>query len=308
MKQFEGAKVLITGAAGFVGHHLIDKLISMNADVIGICRTEASANRLALEFPEIRTISCDLSDTSNIQEKLAGIFPNYVFHGATVRDEKNWDYTYKVNGLGTGTLLSSVASPHLKCFVNLGTSMVYQKKEGSFSESDTLKPYTHFGISKLSGEMLLSQIALNTHVPLSLLRIFHVYGPGEPTKRLIPTVIRNLLANKPIRLTEKGFCHDFIYVEDVVNGCLQAAQKAEGVFNIGTGIETTNEEIVSMIGEILGVTPEIIFGGYDNHIFDKKHWCANTQKSREELGWEAKVQVRQGLEKYVSWYLANNVS
>lgn len=308
MKQFEGAKVLITGAAGFVGHHLIKRLISLNAEVIGMCRTEASTELLKQEFPNIHTIACDLSDVRNIRERISDLFPQYVFHGATLRDEKNWDSTLLINGLGTGVLLEEVASPDLKCFVNLGTSMVYQKKEGSFSEHDTLIPYTHFGISKLSGEMLLSQIALTQKSPLSLLRIFHVYGPGEPDKRLIPTVIRNLLSNKPINLTEKGFCHDFIYVDDVVDGCLQAAVKAEGVYNIGTGIETTNENVVSMIGQILGVTPKIIFGGYENHIFDKKYWRANPQKSHEELGWSAQVSVREGLEKYVSWFLANNVS
>jgi nucleoside-diphosphate-sugar epimerase len=141
-----------------------------------------------------------------------------------------------------------------------------------------------------------------------MLRPFSIYGYREAETRLIPTAIRAGLSGGTLPLTRRGYVRDYIFVEDVAEACLLAVETdgIEGeIINIATGIQTSNEEVVSMIGRQLGKEIKVEVGAYPPHPTDTSHWCADVSKAKRLLGWEARHTLDEGLSKTVAWFKEN---
>jgi nucleoside-diphosphate-sugar epimerase len=305
MNIFNNKKVLVTGAGGFIGANLVAALESAGAQVYSLVRKTTSLQRLKNIKSSSEIIVADLVDYAAIAQHLAPIKPHYVFHTATARDAINWQSTINTNGAAIINLFHAVSSPHLKHFVHCGSSMEYGNIPTPYKEDSCIKPHTFFGASKAAGTLLLQQLALTQATPITLLRLFHVYGRMEPHHRLIPTAIKSITNNSSLSLTKTNLQHDLVYIDDVIDACFKAALRENShgeIFNIGTGIETSNEKIVDALGTIIGITPKIHIGEFPARPWDRNNWCADISLAKSELHWVPKTSWQDGLSKTVDWY------
>ncbi len=136
-----------------------------------------------------------------------------------------------------------------------------------------------------------------------MLRPFAIYGPGEPAKRLIPTAIRAALDGTPFRITAPGFTRDFVFVEDVVDAYLAAAD-APGIeghlINVGTGRATSNEAVVHLVASVVGRPITLHPEPFPAKPTDTAVWCADITKARDLLGWSPTHTLEQGLVRTVA--------
>lgn len=163
---------------------------------------------------------------------------------------------------------------------------------------------TFRGLAKATASMVASWYALHGGLNVTILRFFSVYGPWESPSRFIPTVLRAAIRGEEIRLTAPGFRHDFVFVEDVVAACLRAAEAelASGeVFNIGSGQQWANEEVVALVERLVGHRLPVRVGAYPAQPPDTHHWQANIAKARALLGWAPAHSLEEGLRKTLTW-------
>ena len=295
-------RVLITGVTGCIGANLAQKCVQEGACVFGIIRGNSNTWRINHLRERMELNVADLADFEAVRRVIEEVDPDYLFHCAVERST-NLREAILGNVLGTANLLkASEGQPALR-FIHMGSSQEYGPRERPLSETDSLSPVTPYAAVKVSCSLLVQQAARNGRVAV-ILRPFHVYGPWELSRRLIPTAIRSVLNGNSLDLTAPGICHDYVFVDDVVEACLDAVQK-EGIsgeaFNIGTGINTTNEEIVRLVCELTERRLDVNIGAYEAHSTDRTHWSADVEKAERLLGWKARHTLRAGLEKTIDW-------
>jgi nucleoside-diphosphate-sugar epimerase len=306
--DFRGSRVLVTGAAGAIGANLVRALMSGGAEVHAIVRPATNLWRLADVLSRLHLYHADLIERSRVAEHVASIRPDYVFHLATERPaRKQPDRERLLQGivLGILNLLDAVAALDIRRVVCTGSSLEYGPKSAPIKETDTLEPTSLFGVAKASSTLLSLQVARERGYPLVVLRPFSVYGYWEAPSRLIPMAIRAALRGDEIMLTAPGYRHDFVFVEDVVEACLCALHAGEvngRIINIASGQQTTNEEVVAIIGQIIGQSPRVKQGVYPAREWDTECWVADISQARDILGWEPRHMLPEGLAKTVEWF------
>ncbi|MCS7060639.1 MAG: NAD(P)-dependent oxidoreductase [Anaerolineae bacterium] len=309
----QGKRALVTGSSGFVAANLIPALLAQGAEVHGIVRPGSQSWRLrewlATEGSNMHIHEVDLVQTEAVDHIMRTVRPDFIFHLAVQRKSATRQEraeTLYVNVIGTWNMLESAAEIGCERFIYTGSSLEYGPKPAPSHESDLLKPSSYFGATKAAASTLCQQAALAGRCPVVLLRLYSVYGPWEAPHRLIPTALMAALGDGHISLTEPGYRRDLIFVEDVVEACLQAAQidRAVGeIINIGSGQQWANEEIVTMIEAITGRKLNVRMGTYPPRQTDTSFWVADISKSRDLLNWEPRHTLEKGLCKMLDWLI-----
>lgn len=303
--HFNNKNILVTGAGGFVGANLVAALENDGAKVFSLVRKQTDLYRLKQIKSNSEIIVVDLLEHAEVNKVVSSIQPEYVFHTATLRSENSWQATLNINGAVIVNLIKAIASPKLKKFIHLGSSYEYGDIETPYKESDAIQPDTFFGASKAAGTLLLQYLANWEDLPIVTLRLFHVYGRMEPTSRLIPSAIKLILQDKAVPITISNFVRDYIHINDVIDACYKAAlhENISGqIFNIGTGIETSNEKIVNDLGALMGKSPKVILGGFPSRSWERTSWCADISLARKKLGWVPNTTLKEGLKKSIELY------
>lgn len=306
-----GARVAVTGASGFVGAAVVRALAEAGADVTAMVRPASDLARLVDLEGRVAFARADLLDLDGLTRALRRARPDFVVHaavagghGATPEDASD---LLASAVLGTHNLLRALDGLHLRRVVNAGSSLEYGPRSRRLREDDELRPTTLRGVAKAAATLLLQQHAVATGLPVVSLRVFSAYGPWEQPDRLIPTAARALLEGVPLRLTRRGIRRDFVFVEDVASA-LVAALTADVAcpltVNVGTGVETTNEEVVALLQEISGRTLDVLEGAFPERPVDTEHWAADVSRAKELLGWEPSRPLRDGLAETFRWWEA----
>jgi nucleoside-diphosphate-sugar epimerase len=137
-----------------------------------------------------------------------------------------------------------------------------------------------------------------------VVRLFSVYGPWEARHRLVPQAIRAALTGEELPLTGPELRRDFVFVDDVVDACLRAASVDAALgeaINIGTGVETANEELVAEVERVIGKEVRTRIGAYSARETDSAHWRADISKAKRLLGWEPRYTLAAGLARTAAW-------
>ena len=153
--------------------------------------------------------------------------------------------------------------------------------------------------------MLCQQFAREEKLPIITLRLFSVYGPHEEPGRLVPTLIRKALANEDLLLARPETARDFVYTDDVTDAylaCLRHPECSGEVFNVGTGVQSSLEDIVRNVLKITGSSSKPVWGAYPSRPFDTSLWVADVQKASDLLGFRAATSLEQGLAKHIAWF------
>ncbi|GAA0441519.1 NAD-dependent epimerase/dehydratase family protein [Streptomyces stramineus] len=302
-------KAVVTGAAGFIGSHLVEVLRRGGTDVVGIDRKASWATAdipASAGLGALRAINADLAsaDLSACLENAATVFHLAALPGVRPSWTQFPEYLH-CNVLATQRLMDACVRAGVPRVVMASSSSVYGGAEGTMSEDDLPRPLSPYGVTKLAAERLALAYAARRDAALSVnaLRFFTVYGPGQRPDMFIGRVIRATLENRPIEIYGDGTqIRDFVHVSDIVRALLLAAAapgKGSGVVNIGTGRAASVNEVLVLTGELTGRTPDARYG--PAHIGDVRATTADVGRARNRLGFTARTELRAGLATQIEW-------
>ncbi len=318
-------KVLVTGGAGFIGSHVVQKLLARGDSVtvldnfndfydpaikrgnIDAIRDADGAERFELVEGDIRDVEC-----------VHGVLGDGSFDGiihlaamAGVRRSILDPLLYSdVNVRGTQVLLEEVRDAGTR-FVFASSSSVYGANETlPFTEADDIHcPVSPYAATKRAGELLCFTHHHLYATPMTCLRFFTVYGPRQRPEMAIHKFVRMMLAGEAIPFFGDGSTRrDYTYIDDIVDGVVRALGRDEGyeIYNLGESQTISLAELVEAIGEVVGVEPDL--DRQPMQPGDVIVTYADVSKARRELGYEPTTGIREGLEHFLAWYRASRLA
>ncbi len=305
--------VFITGAGGFVGANLTRKLLEKNYSVHILNHSSKLSWRLKDIREKIIIHNGDLINKKSLRNALEKSQPDYILHLAAYGAysfQTELEKIVTVNIEGFKNLLEASKDIPYKCFINTGSSSEYGYKDKAMKETDFCDPVSYYAATKLGATGLAKVFAKLQDKPITTFRLFSVYGPFEEPTRFIPAIMKGLLTKSTIKLTPGKQRRDFIYIDDVTNAYITAlplGKRIQGqIFNIGTGNEYTNDEIVQTLFKVTGKKTQIDKGGYAKRNWDTSHWKADITKTKKKLGWKPNFTIDKGLLNTYSWFEKNS--
>ena len=305
-------KALVTGGAGFIGHHLVRALVDRGDDV-RVLDDLSSGERARLDgvMNRITFVEGSILDASALERALPGV--EVVFHEAALasvaRSIADPRLTNEVNVTGTIELLAAAARQGARRMVFAGSSAVYGIPERlPCSEDQRPSPTSPYGVSKLAGELYLHTIGAALGVETVALRYFNVYGPGQDPRSEYAAVIPKFITavtrgEQPTIFGDGATSRDFIYIADVIAANLLAAspETPSGLTcNVATGSETSLLQLLAEICAAAGASVEPTHG--PPRAGDIPASVADVELARDALAFEATISLRDGIRRTVHWY------
>ena len=310
-------KILVTGAAGFIGSHTAERLKASGHDVIGVDNFSPyyslelkRLNAQALKNAGISIIECDLRDSN-----LSSVLPTdieYIYHYAAqpgISSTSTFEDYFSNNIIATKNLIDyALECKSLKLFVNIGTSSIYGL-EATFTEDVAPKPASHYGVTKLAAEQLVLQKSREKQMKACSLRLYSVIGPRERPEKMYTKLIDLGLKGEPFPLFEGSDKHlrSFTYVGDIVDGVVSVIgneEKVNGeIINLGTEAEHTTQEGIEAVEKVLGKPIKI--NVIPKRAGDQLRTKANIDKARKLLGYNPQTSLLDAVKHQVEWFKEN---
>lgn len=301
-------KVLLTGAAGFVGSQVARILADSGCIVHAPIRPGGCLNRITDIQEKLQIFACDLGATNDIGSHLEAMRPDICIHLA-------WHLTAGGVQAGVGNLESLIASINLgarlaetgcRRMVVAGSCFEYDANAGYLSETSSTKPTSLYDASKLSALYILEQMCRASNMELAWLRLFPLYGPYEAPQRLVPSVIQALLAGREAEVTRGEQVRDYLHVADAAEAiCSVAKSRLTGIVNIGSGRPVLVSDIVEMLGSLIGRSDLVRLGARPYRDDEPMFLCANNRRLIENTEWRPRFTLEGGLRQTVEWWSGN---
>ena len=310
-------KVLVTGAGGFIGSHLAERLAVLGADVRALVRYTSTGRWGWLDQSPIKAdlevVLGDVRDFFSVRDAMRG--REVAFHLAALI---GIPYSYQApqsylhtNIEGTLNVLQAARELETERVICTSTSEVYGTAQYvPIDEDHPLQGQSPYSASKIAADKLAESYFRSFGTPVAVLRPFNTYGPRQSARAVIPTIITQALAGTEVRLGSLTPTRDFNFVADTVEGFIAAAARREAVgqvINLGSGAEISVQRLASTIGELLGKKLTLI--AEDQRIrpenSEVERLCADATKARELLGWESSVSLEDGLRQTIAWVERN---
>lgn len=295
--------VLITGGAGFIGSHVAREAAYAGHKVLVLTKPENNLFRIKDLQGDLEIFPCTLEDEIQVKQKLQTWHPDTCIHLAWFAEPVNYLHSLQnINSLQNSlALIRLLGECGCEQFIGAGTCAEYQMKSGQLSETDRTEPETLYAASKLSFLLLGTQITSQIGMRFAWGRIFHVYGPYEDRRRLVPSAIVNLNNNQGFQTSPGEQVRDYLHVADVARAFLVLAEKeATGVYNICSSIPITLRFILEQIEIVTGKTEMIEYGVVPYRTWEPMFICGKNAKL-SDTGWFAKVNLTEGLREYTTW-------
>lgn len=297
IEQLSGKKVLITGASGFLGSHLCDRLCENNVEVHAISRTERTSHRNSLQWWH-----GNMEDIEVAQHLFHTIKPDVVFHlSGMVTGAAGAELVLPTfNSLLVSTVNVLTVAAKTGCDRVISIASLEEPESGQ-NEATPISPYAAAKWASSAYSRMFHQLY---QTPIVLVRPFMTYGPGQNVHKIIPSVTLSLLQSEAPKLASGQRQVDWIYVDDVISGMLAAAQvpHVEGcTFDLGSGALVSIRSVVQQLTNLANPQIEPLFGALPDRPVEKVR-VANTAYSYEKLGWQTVISLEAGLEHTVNWY------
>lgn len=317
--KWKNKKVLVTGAAGFIGSHLVERLVALQADVTCFVRYDSLNSWGFLDSLPIKNslniISADLKDSDAVREAVRG--QDVVFHlAAAVSIPHSYDFPrehLQTNIIGTFNVLQASKEYNIKKLVHVSSSEVYGTAiQAPIKEDHPLQGQSPYSATKIAADKLAESFYLSYNVPITIARPFNTFGPRQSARAIIPTIITQALTEDKVMLGNSKPTRDFNYVENTVDGLVETAQSEKSigeVINFGSGKEISIAELAKKIISLLGKKIEIV-QQKERFRPDKSEimrLVADNTKAKELLNWEPRIGFEEGLKKTIEW-ISNNLS
>jgi nucleoside-diphosphate-sugar epimerase len=315
-----GRRVLVTGATGFVGRHLVRALAAAGAEVHALRRASSAGAAFSGSRPvatgpaPVVWHEADLLDRKALARALATAAPAIVFHLAAYGarpEERGRDAICLVNVQGSVNLWEALPESVTRV-VAAGTSREYARATGPVDEEYRCHPWRAYPASKHAAGVLLAALAEEDGRSLVILRLFGPYGPGDDSQRVIPFTILRLLASESVPLTSGGQLYDFAFVDDHVAGFLLAATvplpRLVSIYNIGSGEPRALREVLEAVAATIGgsALARLRFGAHPERPGDNLAICADIGAARRDLGYAPTTPLADGLARTVEWWRARS--
>jgi UDP-glucose 4-epimerase len=291
LNEMKGKSALVTGGTGFIGSHLVEALKNF-------CRVTVLSHARKIEG--VTTINIDLRNEADVLKNIADLDFDIVFHlsgNVRVPSRDTAEDHLKINARGTRNLLEACKKKRVKKFILSSSMCVFGNPLYlPVDEKHPKIPTSFYGISKLLGESYCNEYQRFYGINTVILRYSHVYGPRQYIGRVCSIFINNALNKEPLQIYGSGkSSYDFVYVKDVVDANILAACEESAIgedFNIGSGQETSIEDLAQAIREII---PEASV----NHVPDRneglKRFVFDISKSHNVLGYKPSYTLKEGL-------------
>ena len=297
-------KILITGATGFIGYHLAKYCLKLNWSVTSISTKKPIKTR---KLKNVEYLICDLYDKNKLNKKLSLDF-DYVVNLAGYVDHSKKKKTLYSHFNGCKNISEIFLKKKIKKFIQIGSSIEYGKNLSPQKENlDNKKIFSIYGKAKLMSTNYLLSLYKKHHFPVSVLRLYLVYGPYQDRNRVIPIVIDNALKSKEFDCSLGTQFRDFVYVDDVVNGIIKSLKnkKTNGqIINLGAGKPIMIKDIILKICKIIG-SGKPQFGKIKFRKDEIKNLYPSITKAKKILNWIPKVKINLGLKKTINYYKKN---
>ncbi|HMC02144.1 MAG TPA: NAD-dependent epimerase/dehydratase family protein [Flavobacteriaceae bacterium] len=310
-------KILVTGAAGFIGSHTAERLQNLGHEVIGLDNFSSyyslelkELNQKALLDKGVSFLAKDLRDND-----LKAFLPNdidYIFHFAAqpgISSTSTFEDYFSNNIIATKNLIDyAMQCKNLKLFVNIGTSSIYGL-EATYPENVAPKPASYYGVTKLAAEQLTLQKSREKQLKSCSLRLYSVIGPRERPEKMYTKLIACGFNNEAFPLYEGSDKHlrSFTYVGDIVDGVVSVVGNENSVdgeiINLGTEVEHTTQEGINAVEKVLG--KKININVIAKRAGDQLRTKANIDKARKLLNYNPQTTLIESVESQVKWYKEN---
>lgn len=307
--------ILVTGAGGFIGSHLVETLVSRGAKVRAFVRYNSRADTGLLKLvpseilSDVEIIAGDLRDEDAIRKAVQGC--QIVFHlGALISIPYSYVHpmeTASTNFMGTLNVLIACRDFGVERMIHTSTSEVYgTARQVPIDENHPLQGQSPYSASKIGADKMAESFFYAYGLPVITVRPFNTFGPRQSARAVIPTIITQALTCDQIRLGNLETTRDFTFVSDTVAGFIKAAEAEEGlgqVFNLGTGAEIRIGDLANRI--IKKVGRPLKLGVEAQRLRPKQsevfRLISNNSSAGETLGWQPQVSFDQGLDLTIEW-------
>ncbi len=297
-------KILLTGASGFVGAHLARALLARGHTVRAVYLPTDDTARLDALAPRTERLPIDLSaaDESALDRALDGADACvhaawYAVPGRYLTAPEN------VSCLDMSIRLLRVAARRrVARFVGIGSCAEYDLSAGDLDERTPLRPTTLYAAAKASLFMLGEQLAAADGLSFAWCRLFYLYGPFEPPRRLVSDLFAHVLAGEPVPVTHGRQIRDFLHIADAASALAAVAESdARGAVNIGSGAPVAVREIVETAARLTGRSDLIHWGARAENLLDPPRVVAINSKLKQ-LGWSPAFTLEEGLRDTMNWW------
>lgn len=316
---WKNKRVLVTGAGGFIGSHLVEHLVNQAAKVRAFVRynSKGDLGHLSLAtaetFSKLEIVAGDLRDLTAVTSAMNDI--DIVFHlGALIAIPYSYKHPANVvdsNIIGTMNILLAARETKVKRIVHTSTSEVYgTAMRVPIDESHPLQGQSPYSASKIAADKLAESFYRSYDLPVVTLRPFNTYGPRQSTRAVIPSIITQALTQDEIYLGNLDATRDLTYVSDTVEGFLRAGEVhgiEGGTFNLGVGREVKIGELAQ---EIIALINRQVYIRIDSTRLrpaksEVERLLSDNRLAKEKLAWSPSVGLREGLLKTIEWISAN---
>jgi NAD dependent epimerase/dehydratase len=313
MSNWTGRRVLVTGAGGFIGSHLAERLVELGANVRALVEYNSLGSWGWLDESPVRgdveVILGDVRDRDSTVVAAAG--RDVVFHLAALIAIP-WSYDapaayVETNVVGTLNVLRAAQQAGVERVVHTSTSEVYgTARYAPIDEAHPLQAQSPYAASKIGADKIAEAFHLSFGLPVATLRPFNTYGPRQSARAVIPTILTQLLAGETVVLGNLAPTRDFTYVTDTVEAFVKVVDVAEAVgrvLNIGTGREIAIGDLAERIETVVERRAPIDLdpARVRPDGSEVERLCANADEARRLLAWEPQVSLDEGLVATAEW-------
>ena len=314
-------KVLVTGAGGFIGSHLTERMVELDASVKAFVRYNSRNDWGLLELlsketlDRIEVIAGDLKDADAVRHAVEEV--DIIFHlGSLIAIPYSYVHpreTIETNILGALNVLTAAKENGIQKIVHTSTSEAYgTAKYVPIDENHPLQGQSPYSASKIGADKIAESFYRSFELPIAIIRPFNTYGPRQSARAVIPTIITQALTKEKIFLGSLHPTRDYTYVRDVVEGFVKVAESPKTVgevINIGSNFEISigylANKIISLTGKNAEInTDPIRVRPQDSEV--ERLWCDNT-KAKRLFGWEPKTSLDEGLKETIDW-ISDNIN
>lgn len=300
-------RVLLTGATGFVGVNVARRMAERGHEVHVLVRPSHRSWRLSALGDVVSVHLADVLDSHRLDAVLADVRPEWVVHLAAYgayETQADVERCVRTNIEGSVRLIDAAARAGVERFVNTGSSSEYGIKDHAPDELEPAEPNSLYAVTKAAATAYARFAGRAGRLHTSTLRLYSVYGPYEEPTRLIPAMIVHGLQRGYPPLVAPETARDFVYVDDVASAyeaALAADVPAGGVYNVGTGTQTTLRAVAEVSRAHFDIAAEPVWGTMAPRTWDTTTWVANTARTRAELGWTASTTFEDGFRRSAAW-------
>lgn len=299
-------KVFVTGAAGWVGSRVARLFVSQGHDVLGLVRStmdhEERVRRGAFGFV---CLEGDLADPASWMPQVQAFRPAVCVHCAWYANPQDYLHSRQniaciEQGLALLDVLSSAGCARA---VYVGSCAEYDPNVGYCQEGSPIRPATLYGAAKYTLSVAARNLSSQLTIELVWARLFHLYGPGENPRRVLPSLILALLADGTFEATDGRQIRDYLYIDDVARALIALALRGStSDYNVSSGVPVTVRSLMEQAGAMVNRADRIHFGAIARQPWDAAYVCGDSSKLCADTGWAPEQGLEAGIRQTVEWW------